>query len=111
MSLEYSARQDLKNVRAARSDLRAIDRPPLVEPLRGRGETAQPGIDAVGDDHQLVESEEVWELSLVGLKLIEGRPRGGILLARILQLEGRKRISTREFLSGARLAPGERFGA
>ena len=28
-----------------------------------------------------------------------------------VQLEGRKRISTREFLSGARLAPGERFGA
>lgn len=28
-----------------------------------------------------------------------------------LQLEGRKRVSTREFLSGARLAPDERFGA
>jgi methionyl-tRNA formyltransferase len=38
---------------------------------------------------------------------------GGVTWLRIetVQLEGRKRISAREFLSGARLALGERFGA
>jgi methionyl-tRNA formyltransferase len=34
---------------------------------------------------------------------------GTLLRAEALQIEGRKRISAREFLSGARLAPGERF--
>jgi methionyl-tRNA formyltransferase len=28
-----------------------------------------------------------------------------------VQLEGRKRITAREFANGARLAPGERFGS
>ena len=35
---------------------------------------------------------------------------GTFLRVEAVQLEGRKRISTREFLSGARLAPGDRFG-
>jgi methionyl-tRNA formyltransferase len=33
------------------------------------------------------------------------------LLLESLQLEGKKRIAAREFINGARLAPGERFGA
>lgn len=35
---------------------------------------------------------------------------GTLLRLEALQLEGRKRVSAREFLSGARLQPGERFG-
>ncbi len=34
----------------------------------------------------------------------------GTLLLEFVQLEGRKRITAREFVNGARLAPGERFG-
>jgi methionyl-tRNA formyltransferase len=35
---------------------------------------------------------------------------GTALAVESLQMEGRKRVSAAEFLNGARLAPGERFG-
>jgi methionyl-tRNA formyltransferase len=37
--------------------------------------------------------------------------REGRLALEFVQLEGRKRITAREFANGARLAPGERFGS
>ena len=36
---------------------------------------------------------------------------GSCLQLEAVQMEGRKRITGREFMNGARLAPGERFGA
>jgi methionyl-tRNA formyltransferase len=36
---------------------------------------------------------------------------GSCLSLEAVQIEGRKRITAREFMNGARLAPGERFGA
>ncbi len=87
-SFEHSTRQDFKHVGSARRDFRAVDRPPLMEPLRGRCETPKPGVNAIRNDHQLVEGEEVRQLSLIGLELVEGRPDGDILLARIFQFEG-----------------------
>jgi methionyl-tRNA formyltransferase len=44
----------------------------------------------------------------LGVRVSCGR---GTLWLESVQLEGRKRVSAREFANGARLAPGERFGS
>ena len=65
----------------------ALDGAPGLEPLLPRGEGADARLEAVGDDQQGVVREERGNLCLVGLKLLEGRPDGGVLVGRVLELD------------------------
>ena len=46
-----------------------------------------------------------------GLLVICGGPAASVLRVEHIQVEGRKRVTAQEFVNGARLAPGERFGS
>jgi methionyl-tRNA formyltransferase len=63
-------------------------------PARPGGQTTTPGT-----------------LEVVGDELLVACGGGSTLRLEAVQLEGRKRVTAREFLNGARLAPGDRFGS
>ncbi len=75
---------------------RAADRPPRHEALAVRGQAADACVNPVGDDQRLVEGEQGLDLLLVGLELVEGRPDGGLLVRRVLQLHHRQRQAVHE---------------
>ena len=74
----------------------ARDGAPGLEPLAPGGERADTRLHAVGDDQQRVRSEERRDLGLVGLELLEGRPDGGVLVRRVLELDDRQRQAVDE---------------
>ena len=68
----------------------ARDGAPGLEPLASGGERANARLHPVGDDQQRVRGEERRDLGLVGLELLEGRPDGGVLVRRVLELHNRQ---------------------
>ena len=65
----------------------AGDGSPRLEPLRPRGEGADAGFHAIGDDERGVEGEQGGKLRLVGLELVERAPEGCVLVRGVLELD------------------------
>ena len=74
----------------------ARDGAPGLEPLAPGGKRTDTCLHPVGDDQQRVRGEKRWDLGLVGLKLLEGRPDSGVLVRRVLQLHDRQRQAIHE---------------
>ena len=87
LPVEDPLEQDFELGRVRRGDVDAVDRPPGHEPLPVRCDRPDPGVQAVGDDHHLVEGEQAGDVFLVGLELVEGRLDRGVLVAWVLQLQ------------------------
>ena len=89
LPVEDALDQHVELGRARRGDVHAVDRPPGHEPFPVGRDRADPGVQAVGDDQQLVEGEQAGDVLLVGLELVEGRLDRGVLVAGVLQLDAR----------------------
>ena len=74
----------------------ARDGAPGLEPFPPRRKRADPRLDAVGDDQQIVEGEEGGDHGLVRLELLEGGPNRGVLVGGVLQLDNHKRQAVNE---------------
>jgi methionyl-tRNA formyltransferase len=64
-----------------------------------------------GRPAESIASTEPGTLELRGAELFAACGEGTALRVEFAQLEGRKRVTAREFANGARLEPGERFGS
>ena len=74
----------------------ARDRAPRLEPLPPGRQRADACFEAIRYDERGVEREQRRDLRLVGLKLLEGRPDGGVLVGRVLQLDDGERQAVDE---------------
>lgn len=84
---EDTFEHDLKLGQPGRSVTASRDRAPGLEPLTAGAERADPSLDAVGGHQRGVGGEECWNLSLVGLKLLERGPDRGVFIGGVLQLD------------------------
>src|SRR5204862_6436513 len=62
------------------------ERAPRLKPFLAGAERPDARLHAIGRDKRRVGDKQFWNLHLIGLKLLEGRPDRRILVRRILQL-------------------------
>ncbi len=74
----------------------ARNRAPRLEPLLPGRQRADARFQSVRHDERGVEREQRRDLRLVGLKLLEGRRDGGVLVGGVLQLDDGERQSVHE---------------
>ena len=63
------------------------DGAPGLEPLPAASERADTGLDPVRGHQRLVHGEQRGQLGFVGLKLVPGRPDGGVLVRRVFEFD------------------------
>ena len=69
----------------------ARDGAPRLEPLAAGRQRPDARLQAVRHDERRIEDEQRRDLGLVGLKLLESRPHGGVLVDGVLQLDDGQR--------------------
>ena len=69
----------------------AFDRAPALKPFPISTQGAQPCLDAIADHQQHIGREQIWNVLLIGLKLVECRPDASLLIGGVFQFDHRQR--------------------
>ena len=85
--VENALEQHLQLGNGSRGSLLTLNGLPGQEPFLIGSERTQAGIEAIGNNQQLVVVEEGGNILFIGLQLIESRPDGGVLIGGILELQ------------------------
>ncbi len=94
--VEHTLQDNLQLRQRRRSVGIAGDGPPGLEPFLAGAERTDARLYAIRDNERRVGVEERRDLRLIRLELLKGRPNGGVLVGRTLQLNDSKRQSVDE---------------
>ncbi len=94
--VEHAPEEHFQLQQPGRRGFLPLDGAPGHEALFGSGEGADAGLQAVRSDQDFVVGEERRNLLLVGLKLLEGLPDGGVFVGGVLEFHDAERQAVDE---------------